>query len=427
MRTPELTKRDLLTGAYRAPLAAPEVLHGVHHAKNARVDGFRPSPRIIRETDHLVYVWINGRFLTRPKTGVERVAYGLVSALTEHFLNSEASMVFGDTTLRFCIAVPKGFEAKVPSSIGCIPVVAIGTRQGQMWEQLDLAQLPASDWLLSLCNTGPLLRRNHGLMFHDVQTYAIPQNFNWKFRLWYRFLLNVAGRRAAFLLTNSSFSQAEIARYTALCSAKMTVVYPGSDHMAVDPTYQPDHAAKRVPPRPFVLAVSSVNPNKNFGAVVKALELMGNEAPECVLVGPMNSKVFENAKLDMSKITYLGYVSDQTLTYLYQRALCLVFPSHYEGFGLPPVEAMRMGCPVVVSRSSCLPEVCGDAALYCDPTKPQTLADAIASLIRSPALAAMLSERGRRHTQQYTWRNAAARMLRRLQFAVDTAQNESTA
>ena len=204
------------------------------------------------------------------------------------------------------------------------------------------------------------------------------------------------------------------------------MVYPGSDHMVSTAICQPDQATQRVPSQPFVLAVSSVNPNKNFSAVVRALELMGNEAPECVLVGPLNNKVFENAKLDMNKVTYLGYVSDQTLRYLYQHALCLVFPSHYEGFGLPPVEAMRMGCPVVVSRSSSLPEVCGDAALYCDPTQPQTLADAIASLIHSPALAAILRERGRRHTQQYTWRAAAGRALRQLQLAVDAAINEST-
>ena len=102
------------------------------------------------QAKNLVYIWINGRFLTRPTTGVERVAHGLVSALAEHFLDLDASLIFGDKTLRFCIAIPKGFETKVPASIGCIPVVTIGTRQGHLWEQLDLAQLPANDWLVSL-------------------------------------------------------------------------------------------------------------------------------------------------------------------------------------------------------------------------------------------------------------------------------------
>ncbi len=425
MRSPELLKHDVQGLAYRAPDVSLDALigvHGVYDHQGARADGLRARACNPSATARLVHVWINGRFLTRPTTGVERVAQELVAALAENFLDPDASLAFGETTLRFCIAVPKGFEEKIPASIGCIPVVAIGVHQGHLWEQLDLAQLPATDWLISLCNTGPLFRRNHGLMFHDAQVYAIPENFNWKFRLWYRLLLNVAGRRAAFLLTNSRFSQAEIARYTGLRSTHMTVVYPGSDHMTAATIGEADQLTHAMPQRPFVLAVSSVNPNKNFGAVVRALELMGPEAPECVVVGPLNSKVFESSRLDMNKVTYLGFVSDQTLRYLYQHALCLVFPSHYEGFGLPPVEAMRMGCPVVVSRSSCLPEVCGDAALYCDPTQPQTLADAIEKLVRSPLTAAILRERGAQHSQQYSWRSAAARMLERLQLAVESAQ-----
>jgi glycosyltransferase involved in cell wall biosynthesis len=355
---------------------------------------------------------------------VERVAHGLVSALAEHFLDGNASLICGQATLRFCIAVPHGFEAKVPARIGCIPVVAVGAQQGHMWEQIDLARLPEHDWLISLCNTGPMLRRKHGLMFHDAQVYAIPANFNWKFRLWYRLVLNIAGRRAAFLLTNSRFSQKEIARYTGISSDQMTVVYPGVDHVQPDIKNDSSDEISRVPRRPFVLAVSSVNPNKNFGAVVRALELMGSDAPECVVVGPLNNTVFESAKLDLAKVTYLGYVRDETLIHLYQHALCLVFPSHYEGFGLPPIEAMRAGCSVVVSQTSCLPEVCGDAALYCDPARPQTLADAIASLIQSPAKVALLRQLGKQHAQQYTWRGAAAKMVERLKMAIESSDKE---
>lgn len=429
MPSPNLGSRDLLGLVYRWPDTSITGQRSTSEGAETLPDrlGHRATSANISNGNRTVRVWINGRFLTRPTTGVERVAHGLVSALAKHFLDANASLICGQTTLRFCIAVPEGFEAKVPARIGCIPVVAVGVQQGHLWEQIDLARLPKDDWLISLCNTGPMLRRNHGLMFHDAQIYAIPANFNWKFRVWYRLVLNVAGRRAAFLLTNSCFSQTEIARYTGIRSDRMTVVYPGADHVLPGVNVDARHAIKRVPKRPFVLAVSSLNPNKNFGAVVRALEMMGSDAPECVVVGPFNSKVFGCTKLDMSKLTYLGYVSDETLCYLYQHALCLVFPSHYEGFGLPPMEAMRMGCPVVVSQSSCLPEVCGDAALYCDPAKPKTLADAIASLIHSPARVALLRELGKKHAQQYTWRGAAAKLVERLKIAIESSDQKKPA
>jgi glycosyltransferase involved in cell wall biosynthesis len=404
-----------------------ETLAGDLRSSSDGSDGSHAQPRSratsTNTLERIVDVWINGRFLTRPTTGVERVARGLVSALAKDFLDGDASLKCGQTTLRFRIAVPEKLKAKVPGSMGCIPVVGMGVHQGHLWEQIDLARLPKDDWLISLCNTGPLLRRNHGLMFHDAQIYAIPENFNWKFRLWYRVMLNVAGRRAAFLLTNSGFSQTEIARYTGIDKSRMTVVYPGVDHAQPDIKNDSSHEINRVPRQPFVLAVSSVNPNKNFGAVVRALELMGSDAPECVVVGPLNNKVFESAKLDLAKVTYLGYVSDETLNHLYQHALCLVFPSHYEGFGLPPVEAMLAGCPVIVSQTSCLPEVCGDAALYCDPAKPQTLADAIASLVHSPAQVALFRELGRQHAKQYTWHLAAAQMVERLKMAIESSKD----
>ena len=216
MLTPDRVKRGQVAFSHPSNVASRGVVQAldVSLSKSVSRASLPLHPVMARQTDNLVHVWINGRYLTRPTTGVERVAHGLVTALAEHFLRDDASVIFGETTLRFCIAVPKGFEAQVPANVGCIPVVAVGMHQGHLWEQLDLARLPAADWLVSLCNTGPILRRQHGLMLHDAQIYATPDNFNWKFRLWYRLLFNLAGRRAAFLLTNSSFSQAEIARYT---------------------------------------------------------------------------------------------------------------------------------------------------------------------------------------------------------------------
>jgi glycosyltransferase involved in cell wall biosynthesis len=363
-------------------------------------------------------VWINGRFLTRRVTGVERVAHSVLRALGQGALDARGGVERDGLRLQFQLAVPTSAQAQLPARLGNIPVVGVGRWTGHLWEQLVLARLPRVDWLLSLCNTGPLLRREHGLMFHDAQVYAIPRNFGWRFRLWYRALLQVAGRRAGFLLTNSHFSGSELARYTGIGQERFTVMHLGCDHLADVRAALPADLAAQLPDRPFVLAVSSVNPNKNFSAVIEALALLGPDAPPCVIVGQRNDHVFGRASLDARRVIWLGYVSDEALAALYQRALCLVFPSFYEGFGLPPLEAMAQGCPVIVSQTSSLPEVCGDAALYCDPARPATLAAAIRSLVDQPGLADRLKALGRTRAAGFTWHAAADRLLDRLFAAV---------
>lgn len=361
-----------------------------------------------------ITVWINGRFLQRKVTGVERVAQNLMDTLGGLCPQQDGRLMYRDQAFEFRIAVPKSDQPAWPAQIAGMPVVEVGTRSGHAWEQIDLAQLPAQDWVISLCNTGPMLRRNQLLMLHDAQVFAIPSNFNWKFRLWYKLLFSLAGRRSAGLLTNSAFSRDEIVRYVGLSRDKFTVMHLGCDHFQPGGEGLPAELIGKLPERPFVLAVSSVNPNKNFGAVIKALEILGDRSPPCVFVGQQYGQVFGSVQLDTSRITHLGYVSDEALAALYQRALCLAYPSLYEGFGLPPVEAMRCGCPVVVSNVSSLPEVCEDAALYCDPHDPSTLAQAIQRLSEDPELMKKIRVAGLAHAQKYSWRKATDVMLGKL-------------
>ena len=134
--------------------------------------------------------------------------------------------------------------------------------------------------------------------------------------------------------------------------------------------------------------------------------------PGIVLVaaGGGNARIFAQAgdlNLDDRRLQRTGYVSDQQLRALYEGAACFVFPSFYEGFGLPPLEAMCCGCPVISSDRASLPEVCGDAALYCDPDDPATLAAQLRRLLDSDALAAELRQAGRQRAAGFTWDRAA--------------------
>jgi glycosyltransferase involved in cell wall biosynthesis len=265
--------------------------------------------------------------------------------------------------------------------------------------------------VLNLCNTGPLFRKQQSTFFHDAQVFAIPQNFDWKFRLWYRALLRVSGRQSAGLFTNSNFSKAELSKFTGIGAHKFRVLHLGADHMHRLTPSLPDDVLAQIPQRPFLLAVSSASPNKNFNAVIQAIRILGDEAPPCVFVGQKYSKVFSDLDVDARHVTELGYVSDETLAALYSRALCLVYPSFYEGFGLPPLEAMTYGTPVIVSNTSSLPEVCADAALYCEPSSPQTLANAIDTLQNDAELQQRLSQAGKERSATFTWKLCARSML----------------
>jgi glycosyltransferase involved in cell wall biosynthesis len=360
---------------------------------------------------HSKTIWVNGRYLTRKITGVERVAGEILASLSEHYLDAQGCYYSDGSKLHFKLAIENDASFTIPNYAAGWEIKRIGRRSGHAWEQLDLSSLPAEDWVLSLCNTGPLLRRNHVIFFHDAQVYAIPKNFEWKFRWWYKALLNFSGRMSQNILTNSEFSKSELIKYTGITAKKFETILLGCDHMLRIKPEIPLDLLTKLNGKPYVLAVSSASPNKNFLNVLNALELLGSEAPYCVIVGQQYSKVFKNSKLKSDRVFEMGYVSDEALAGLYSNAMCLVYPSFYEGFGLPPLEAMLFGCPVIVSNCSSLPEVCGSAALYCNPNDPSTIAQSISFLTQNPEKVSTMRIESKVHAENFTWRKSATHLL----------------
>jgi glycosyltransferase involved in cell wall biosynthesis len=358
-------------------------------------------------------VWINARFLTRPVTGVERVAREVISAWVRHHLDSQGCWRGSGQVVRFGLIAPCTAEA-LPNPWPELRLWQTGVFQGHAWEQWDLPRCTAGHLLLNLCNTAPLFKRRQWTFLHDAQTFAIPQNFTFALRLWYRLMFRTVARLGLGVLTNSAFSANELVKFLGVNRSRLTVAHLGADHMArVTPDLTPrlKTLMDALADRPFVLAVSSDNPNKNFLSVIKALELMGSNAPACVIVGKENNRVFSRSTLSTEKIHHLGYVSDAELVTLYRRATAMAYPSFYEGFGLPPLEAMWNGCPVVVSHTSALPEINADSALYCDPDDPASLAKALISLVNDPVLRRLMSQRGQDRARTFVWRQTAKVIL----------------
>jgi glycosyltransferase involved in cell wall biosynthesis len=279
----------------------------------------------------------------------------------------------------------------------------------------------SGEWLLNLCNTGPLFKRRQLIYLHDAQPFVIPKNFSVSFRVWYRILFNFVGRLSAAVLVNSRFTRQDLIRHVGLDGSRMELCYPGSEHARL-PVGAVDCLSKfPLPDEPFLLAVSSLSPNKNFRRVLEAIEILGDASPPCVIVGRNDQRHFANVSLDRTKVVQLGYVSDEELFALYKKALCLVFPSFYEGFGLPPLEAMALGCPVVVSETTALREVAGIEGNYCDPASSESIAEAIEWLTRHRQYREELIEVGKMRARDFSWFSSARVLLETLTRVVNNS------
>lgn len=345
---------------------------------------------------------INGRFLTQAVTGVQRYAIELTKALDELL---ERGVIDAERYTLDLLAPP---SAGTDLPLRHINFRREGNSSGLLWEQFELPWLARDALLINLCNAAPLVASRQLVTLHDAAVHAVPEAYSRAFRAWYRLLLPSVGRIARRVITVSQFSRSEITRRFGVAESKCVVISEGKEHMqtvAADKSVLERHGIGR---RPYVLAVSSASPNKNFRAIVEAIRWLGVAPFDLVIAGGTNPRIFSDAGANLPDfVRHLGYVSDGELKALYEAASCFVYPSFYEGFGLPPLEAMACGCPVIVSRAASLPEVCGDAALYCDPADPRDIAKQMSDLVFDDSLRARLRERGLQRAQRFSWERCA--------------------
>lgn len=339
---------------------------------------------------------VNARFLTQKTTGVQRFAAEVTRALAAR-----------GTKLR--LLAPQG----APARFDDLPVEVTGSRGGQAWEQLDLPRAAGGDMLLNLGNTAPLLRgARQAVVIHDAGVFDTPESYSLAFRSWYRALHWALPRRGARILTVSEFSRGRLAARLGLDPSRIGVMPEGGEHVLRTPAETEVLARHGLAPRGFALAVGTRAAHKNLGALEKAAAMLAGRGMVLAVAGAVESGAFRGAAdASGAGVRLLGRVTDGELRALYENALCLVFPSRYEGFGIPPLEAMWCGCPVLASRAGAVPEVCGDAALWFDAEGPATPEAALARLLDEPGLADALRHAGAARAKLYSWDAAAARLL----------------
>jgi glycosyltransferase involved in cell wall biosynthesis len=351
-------------------------------------------------------VLIHGRVLTQRVTGVQRYARELVRAL-DALLDSGAA---GVDRWSFSLLVPS--SVRNGPDLKRIALARVGRLGGHAWEQLELPGHVRGGLLVSLANASPLAVGRQVVTIHDASVFARPETYSPPFRTWYRAMLRALGRRARLVVTDSQFSRSELDRFGAVPAAKTRVNYPGAEHVAAIDPDEGVLARHGLAGRRYVLAVGSLSAHKNLAGVVRAAALLAPRDFDVVVVGGADDRVFNRTGAAVpDAVRHLGYVSDAELRALYEHASCFLYPSFYEGFGLPPLEAMTLGCPVVASRAAALVEVCGGAALYCDPDDPRDIASGVSRVMGDDALAADLRDRGRARARSFTWAACARRTL----------------
>jgi glycosyltransferase involved in cell wall biosynthesis len=221
----------------------------------------------------------------------------------------------------------------------------------------------------------------------------------------------------------SEFSRTRLQALLSVKPSALRVLTWGAGHFAELTADESLLSLPALQGRPFFLAVGSANRTKNLRALVQAFsgELRGLNVA-LVIVGGRNQAVFSDEAFERdaatdTRILKVGRVSDEQLNSLYQHAVAFVFPSLYEGFGLPPLEAMACGCPVLASNAASMPEVCGDAALYFDPSSTHQIGAAMRRMLDEPALRQQLRLRGAERVKRFTWDAAAAQLMAHLHEA----------
>lgn len=306
--------------------------------------------------------------MTQKITGVQRYAFEIVHALDKYLDHS-----LDIDKVEYILIAPKKVKHKI--KLKHIKLVNKGCFNGQLWEQIELPLYVKSNFLFNLGNCAPLIKKNQTVFFHDAATVRMPETFTTLFKLWYRIQYSVLGNRLEKLFTVSNFSKKEISCLFNININKFYVANCGIEHIF---RVKKDNNifVKCNIKENYVLAVSSLMPSKNFKLILKAAKLLPNY--NFIIVGGIDSNIFnvEDFKVP-SNVHFIGYVSDEELVALYSKAECFVYPSLYEGFGIPPLEAIANNCPCILSNIEVFKEIYGERVLYCEKDNPESLAEQI--------------------------------------------------
>lgn len=342
---------------------------------------------------------------------------------THHVIKEMMELLAPDEQLFLFTNRETGFEKEALSSPGTT-VVMSRFRFQEPWRQFILPLLLQrhridvcffTNFVLSIAATCPMV-----LTIHDLSFKLFPRTHSLRNVIWARSLVPISTRRAQRVIADSYNTKIDLLRVMNVAEEKVDVVHLGASEL-FSPEPHADDAetiSRYGITEPYILYVGTLEPRKNLTMLIRCFDKIARERPDVHLVlagrrGWMAQAIFDELeKRDLlGRIQITGYVRDEDLPAIYRSASVFIYPSLYEGFGLPPLEAMSSGVPVIVSRNSSLPEVVGEAGLYVNPLDAEEMAEAIGRVLDDKELANSLREKGFERARQFSWHKTAVKTL----------------
>lgn len=337
---------------------------------------------------------INARFLTQKLTGVQRFAIELCKRLPQEVNGKKIIFVAPNCDLN----LENTFE-----------IVKFGCFKGHLWEQIDLPwflKRNGNPLLINFVGIGPLIVRNKIMFLYDLAFKHHPEWFSFWFNKVYNFFIPISLINSKLIITDSNYVKEDIKKTYNIDEVSISTIYA-----AHSLKFKRENTINK---QKVVLAVSSIDPRKNLLRTIEAFKIINTDY-KLIIVGSSH-KSFSKVDLDVEKlkshnIFFTGYISDEKLVELYNSAEVFVYPSLFEGFGIPPLEAQACGTPCIVSNKTSLPEVYGDSVIYCNPESVDSIATSIEYLLRNREVRKKLQEKGLENTKKYSWDNSSLELV----------------
>ncbi len=381
-------------------------------------------------------IYVNARFLTQQITGVQRYAIELSKRLKE--IRPDIRFIAPYNIMHQDIAEYLGVEVT-------------GRFTGHLWEQIELPlylKNKKSPYLINLANLSPLLYNKTIFTIFDLSFIENPGWFSKYYYYFYRFTVPLLAKKAHLIITISEFSKKEIINYLKIPESKIKVIHcapadfflnesninanmrgiPTTQSLQGQRSSSPFISPVELPAVPkteflglpvnkyddYIMALSSIDPRKNFTGLINSFNNISNKTIKLIIIGSIN-RVFRQNELKKNidsnpNIIFTGYIPDNKLPDLFRNAKLFIYPSYYEGFGIPPLEAMACGCPTIVSNTSSLPEVCGDASYYINPYDVDDITKGINEVLTDNRLRNRLIQKGYKRIKHYSWNKSAEKI-----------------